>query len=247
MKNESADRLWEIVQGNLAEWGLGEACIKLVKIASFFSPDGFPKHILRHLWNDLVYPGLEDWGDQGEIFGQAVDLAKKYNLFQSVDPIRIHRLDRAAILQTAKAEAGLEEAVGKSLASYVGMSPEDWLLLADNIGALRYIPEDFLCTRCGIQELHMPSPAQWLSQSPLQQSMLGYRQRVLSFFGLADERDLISLQVRLLFQNNAFQSMCQWQKLDANDWTVLLSAYPQFKGHCPWNIPSRRSALGYLV
>ena len=213
-------RLWEIVQDNLAEWGLGEACIRLVKIASFFSPDGFPKHILRHLWDELVYPGLEDWGGQDEVFDQAIDLAKNYNLFQSVDPVRIHRLDRAAILQTAKSEEGLEETVGKSLAGYVGMSTVDWLLLADNTTILSFIPEYVLLSRKG--ETTPSLQVELLSKDQ-------HNQRFCQF-----DKFLWMDWAFLLETQPQFADQCPWERFDGLFWSSLLERQPRFSDRCPW-------------
>ena len=207
-------RLWEIVQGNLAEWGLGEACVKLVKIASYFSPDGFPRQLLRHLWDELVYPGLEDWGDREEVFDQVVDLAKSYNLFQSADPVRIHRLDRAAILQTAKAEPGLVDAIGKSLASYGLLLKEDWAFLYEHEKIRAHVP-DALAGDVGF----------WLSV-------------LHSHPDLAEGCPWEKLEgtdwLRLLSVQPQFADHCPWEKLDGGNWSWLLRRYPHFSDRCVW-------------
>ena len=118
---------------------LGAECVKLAQISSFFSPDGCPRHILLHLWKTVIAPGQD-----AEKFSHALEIGMRHQIFQSADPVLVNSLDREAILKTAKEEQGLEEAIGKSLAKYVGMSPIDWLLLADHIAILRLIPPDIL-------------------------------------------------------------------------------------------------------
>ena len=212
-------RLWELAQSSLAEWGLGEACIKLIKIASFFSPNGFAKHILRHLWDDLVFPGLEDLGSKDEVFDEVVDLARRYNIFQSVDPVRIHRLDRAAILQTAQAEPGLEEAVGMALATYEGMSPECWLLLADCVEILRYAPGE---VRSHFGETTVSLQAMLLC--------LNAKCNYIDVLKKLDGWDL----AYLLGRKPEFQDKCPWEKLDGYAWAELLGCQPQFADRCSW-------------
>ena len=212
-------RLWELVRNNLAKWGLGEACITLIHIASFFSPDGFPRHILRHLWNELVFPGLEEWGIREEVFDEVFDLAKQYNIFQSADPVRIHRLDRAAILQTAKCEPGLEEAIGKSLAAYEGMSPDNWLLLAEHVGILRFIPDAVLSKR---EIVGNSLQTKLLCLNPAFQS--------LCLWNSLNGRDW----ALLLGRQPRFAEKCQWNKLNGWDWAFLLARQPQFAGECSW-------------
>ncbi|MBQ3344200.1 MAG: ATP-binding protein [Kiritimatiellae bacterium] len=207
--------LWELVQNSLAEWGLGEACIKLIKIASFFSPDGFAKHILRHLWEELVFPGLEDLGSKDEVFDEVVDLAKRYNIFQSVDPVRIHRLDRAAILQSAQSEPGLEGTIGKSLGAYDGMSPEDWLYLAERYQLIKHTPLTMFTARPGMLVVFLYKNASFAEDCPW--DMLTGR----------DWAWLIEL-------GSQFADKCPWEKLDGWDWAALLGRRPQFADRCPW-------------
>lgn len=204
-------RLWEIVQGNLAEWGLGEACVRLIKIVSFFSSDGFPKHILRHLWNELVYPGLEDWGSQAELFDQVFDLACRYNIVQSSDPVRIHRLDREAILQSVKGESWLQDAVGKSLAAYEGMSPKDWLLLSDNLQIISHAPTSALDVHLG----DYWKDFEW-----------GIRFAI---------RSCTYLWLKLLLKNAEYSFYLPWDRLDGDDWVKLLEERPEYGDICSWD------------
>ena len=220
-------RLWEIVQGNLAEWGLGEACIKLVKIASFFSPDGFAKHILRHLWNELIYPGLEDWGDEGEVFDQVVDLAKKYNIFQSDDPVRIHRLDRAAILQTARNEPGLEESIGQSLAKCEKMPPEDWLELAMFTDIVKHVPR-------ASQLIRYRFTAPWYGYAQMQAFILAINpqfEQYAQWERLEGEDWAYLLATSPLPQ---FENRFDWKEWYIGDLVEILGAQPKYEKDFPW-------------
>ncbi len=241
-------RLWEIVQGSLAEWGLGEACVKLVKIASYFSPDGFPRQLLRHLWDELVYPGLEDWGDREEVFDQVVDLAKSYNLFQSADPVRIHRLDRAAILQTAKAEPGLEDAIGKSLASYGLLLKEDWAFLFEHEKIRLHLPDELAQSGgfWGSMLIEHPGYADCCHWEKLSGSDWSRLLRVQPQFAnqCAWEKLDGGDWRRLLRGQPQFADLCAWDKLSGEDWALLLVNQPQFANRCPWErIPLRDWSL----
>lgn len=221
-------RLWEIVQGNLAEWGLGEACIKLVKIASFFSPDGFPEHILRHLWNELVYPGLEDWGTQEDVFTEVVDLAKKYNLFQSDDPVRIHRLDRAAILQTASDEPGLEDSIGQSLAKCEKMPPEDWLDLAMFTNIVKHVPR-------ASQLIRYRFTAPWYGYAQMQAFIL---EKNPQFEQVAQWNRLEGEDWAYLLANcplPQFEKRFDWNLWYIGDLVEILGAQPKYENDFPWD------------
>ena len=258
-------RLWEIVQGNLAEWGLGEACVKLVKIASYFSPDGFPRQLLRHLWDRLVYPGLEDWGDAGEVFDQAVDLIKSYNLFQSVDPVRLHRLDRAAILQTAKAEPGLEDAIGAALESYGLLLKEDWAFLYEHEKIRAHVPEALagdvgfwlsvmrsrpdLAEGCPWEKLDswdwinlLRSQPQFADRCPWEKfdggDWMWLLRRQPQFADRCHFFFFFKLDrgwCSLLCDQPQFADRCPWEALSDRHWAILLSAQPQFADRCPWD------------
>ena len=228
-------RLWELVRNNLSEWGLGEACIKLAEIASFFSSEGCPRHILHHLWGELVFSGLEDWGSQEEVFDQVCDLAKRYNIFQAADPVRIHRLDRAAILQTAKAEQGLEEAVGKALAEYPGMSPDDWLSLAESATIVSRVPEVELLTRDALSTVLM------MRNFPTLQK--GKRSLPSVWYHVSEP----SLQVKLLCLNPALEPICRFDAFSNEDWVSLLVRQPQFAERCPGEILRGKDWVSLLV
>ena len=238
--------LWELVQNSLAEWGLGEACIKLIKIASFFSPNGFAKHILRHLWDDLVFPGLEDLGSKDEVFDEVVDLARRYNIFQSVDPVRIHRLDRAAILQSAQAESGLEEAVGRALATYEGMSSTDWLALVGYYNIIKHIPLIMLNGRMCV--LLLLAHESFVDKCPWKllngddwALLLHYRPQFVDkclwgkLYGHDWARLLGGSEDNDFPAQVQFADRCVFSLLTECDWVYLLSRQPQFADKCPWN------------
>ena len=207
------DVLWNMTRERLLKMPLGAECVKLAQVASFFAPDGFPQHVLKHLWKTVVAPNLDE-----KKFTRALDILRHHNIFQSLDRVRIHRLDREAILQTAKAEPGLEESVGKSLAAYEGMSPEYWLLLVDNIGILRCIPN---VARC------------WKDESGI--SLLA---RILCMnVAFQDDCDLEEFDgenwALVLSEQPQLAKHCPWKKMDACDLGMLILQQPQFLDRCP--------------
>ncbi len=218
------DVLWKMTCERLVKMPLGAECVKLAQVASFFSPDGFPQHILRHLWKTVVAPGQDE-----RKFERAFAILRHHNVFQSEDPVRIHRLDRAAILQTTRNEPGLQEAVGKSLASYYGMTPEYWLLLADNIGILRYIPD---ATRFSFLTTGIIDAPQTKKHITLQVRLLRLNPTFESECCL---EKLNGCEWKyLLCKRPQFADGCEWAKLEGWDWLDLLRAQPQFANHCPW-------------
>lgn len=255
--------LWNMTRERLLKVPLGAECVKLAHVASFFSPDGFPQHILKHLWKTVVVPNLDE-----KKFTRALDILKHHNIFQSLDCVRIHRLDRAAIMQTAKEEPGLEEAVGKSLASYEGMSPESWLLLVDNLVILRCIPNavklwkdelnisllaKILCLNvafqdeCDLETLDGEDWALVLSEQPHLaercpwEKMDGWNlgMLILQQPQFLDRCPLEKLDgwawAGLLANQPELSDRCPWEKLICLDWADLLRKRPQFAEHCPWD------------
>ena len=206
------DVLWKMTRERLQGMPLGAECVKLAQVASFFSPDGFPRHILLHLWKTVVAPGLDE-----RKFARAFEIVRHHNLFQSADPVRMHRLDRAAVLQTAKAEPGLEEAIGKSLAQYEGMSPDSWLLLADNPSIICHMPNVMLNGRMLVRLLcQYPEFADICPDKCLWDGLGGL-----------DWAELLGTQPQ-------FADKCQWGKVKGLHWAVLLGCQPQFADRCPW-------------
>ena len=254
--------LWNMTRERLLKVPLGAECVKLAQVASFFSPEGFPQHILKHLWKTVVAPNFDE-----KKFTRALDILKHHNIFQSLDPVRIHRLDRAAIQQTAKAESGLEEAIGKSLASYEGMSPESWLLVVDNRVMLRCIPNEvrlwrdefnisllakILClnvafqNECDLETLDCENWAWMLTEQPQLAERCPWEKMDSRNFGVLilqqpqflDRCPLEKLDswawAGLLANQPELSDRCPWEKLICLDWAELLRKQPQFADHCPW-------------
>ncbi|MCQ2395617.1 MAG: AAA family ATPase, partial [Kiritimatiellae bacterium] len=202
--------LWKMTCTRLLELkSLGPACIKLAQTASFFSPDGFARHILKYLWTTLVAP------EAGErTFDRAVEIVRRRTIFQSGDPVRVHRLHREAVLQTAKAEFGLEDRLGRALADYGLLSKEDWLPLCEHDGIRAHLP------------------AELAQDGSFGVSLL------IAWPKLADCCPWENLGgedwMRLLCDQPQFADRCPWEKLDGRDWCCLLRARPQFAGRCPW-------------
>ena len=256
------DVLWSMTRERFLKIPLGAECVKLAQVASFFSPNGFPQHILKHLWKTVVAPNLDE-----KKFTRALDILKCHNVFQSIDPVRIHRLDRAAIQQTAKAELGLEEAIGKSLAAYEGMSPETWLLVVDNLVMLRCMPNEvrlwrdelnisllakILClngavqNECDLETLDCENWAWMLTEQPQLAEHCPWEKMDGRNFGMLilqqpqflDRCPLEKLDswawAGLLANQPELADRCPWEKLIFLDWVELLRKQPQFTDHCPW-------------
>ena len=211
------DALWKLtskrlstrmVNGEEKKNEFGVKCVKLAQVASFFSPDGFPQHILKHLWKTLVAPEYE------AKFDRALRLLQRHNIFQSTDPVRIHRLDRAAILQTAKAVSGLEDALGASLADYGLLSRDVSRSLYEHERIRTHLPAVFDQDREFWTKLLSVQP-QFADRCPWE---------------ILDGDDWM----QLLSAQPQFADRCPWEKFDGGGWTVLLSERPQFADRCPW-------------
>ena len=200
--------LWKYYCDRLEKMPLGPACIKLAQVASFFSPDGFPLHILRHLWKTIVASKAE------KKFELALDILRRHNIFQSTDPVRIHRLDRAAILQTAKAEPGLEDSLGAALAAYGLLSKSDWVFLYEHEGVRKSLPTTLAQDGDFWTELLCTQP-QFEDCCP---------------WNVFDGDDWCSL----LCSRPKFERRCRWEQLDGSNWCDLLRVQPQFTKHCHW-------------
>ena len=251
--------LWNMTRERLLNMPLGAECVKLAQVASFFSPDGFPRHILKHLWKTVVAPNLDD-----KKFVRALEILKHHNVFQSVDPVRIHRLDRAAIQESiTDGSTSLEDEIGRTLAGYLGMSPKDWLLFSDNLRILSHIPArvldvDFsVITDTGsrFRSLYRDRSYLWTELLMMNGETLEYHpwerldgadwSLLLSRRpGLAnmcaweklsgsDWVTLLSLRSELV-DIPELEKECRWKKLDGRDWATLLSAQPQFASKCAW-------------
>ncbi len=218
---------WTMTRERLLAMPLGAECVKLAQIASFFSPDGCPRHILLHLWKTVVAPGQDT-----EKFSRALEIGMRHQIFQSADPVLVNSLDREAILKTAKEEQGLEEAIGKSLATYAGMSPIDWLLLADHIAILQLIPQDILIAE--------RNTFFWRESFTMSDSAIGQLQVGLLCLNPAFESevrwDAITLQnwLDLLCVQPQFADRCPFDQFDGHDWAWLLTSQPQFADRCAW-------------
>ena len=238
------DVLWKMTRERLLKMPFGAECVKLAQVASFFSPEGFPRHILKHLWKTVVAPNLDE-----KKFERAFAILRHHNVFQSEAPIHIHRLDRAAILQTANAEPGLAESVGKALAMYDGMTPRFWSLLADNIVILHFVPDvarssfwhwfndDGDCI--SIEALLLCRNA--LFQSECRWSHLRHCDWAELLMARPQFSDHCPWEIlwgsdwtKLLKHQPQFADHCLWEKLEGQDWSKLLAAQPQLAKRCVW-------------
>ena len=203
--------LWEMTWNTLASQPGGGNWIRLAQIAAFCSPEGFPSHILRHLWGDLAAP--EKKADR--FFEQALLVLRKHGLLSGGDEVlAMHRLTRAAIQDDARgAWPDIEEQLGASLAKYPGMSRNDWRGFSGSLGIIRHIPPIMLDDELILFFLlHTP----------------GYD--TICPWALLDGWSW----VRLLRDHPQYAEKCDWEKLGGWVWVELLCAQPQFADRCPW-------------
>ena len=252
------DVLWTMTRELLLKMPIGSECVKLAQVASFFSPDGFPQLILKHLWKTVVAHNQDD-----RKFARAVEILKHHNIFQSVDPVRIHRLDRAAILQTAKAEPGLEDALGAALGTCGLLLKEDWAFLYEHEKIRPHLPAELaedgafwvsvlwnhpeLAERCPWEKLDGQDWARLLSRQPQFASrcqwesldgwswsfLLGAQPQFADWceWGKLESRNWCDL----LCKQPQFEERCPWEKLTGFAWGFLLAKQPQFADRCPWD------------
>ena len=214
------EKMWALTRDSLAGNSFGDALVRLVRLAAHFPADGFPRHILRRLWDEEVFPEVREKGaSPDEAFEFVLGAGQAYNIFQDTDPVRIHRLDREAILNDPEADGPeLARAVGRALSDYLGASPEVWLSLAAFPDIVRKIPSSVANGRVY---------ARLLSKNPALEALCPWK--------LLDCRDW----ALLLARRPQFENSCPWEKLtaylDGWDWAELLKTSPQFADKCPWN------------
>lgn len=237
--------LWSLTRATLGRHPMGNSWIKLAYIASFFSPDGFGKHVLRRLWGALAAPQA----DTDRAFGQAIDILKRHGLLQEVRrkgavarrleaelsililrpeaeaELRMHRLT-AAVLRSAARESdpGIEEEIGRTLAGSPGMDQDGWLSLAGNAAIQAFAPEGVLLDRCAVgRGRRWPSlQAKLLALNPALKGLCRFEE----FCGVD--------WVTLLGAQPQFADLCPWEDLDVRDWMELLANQPRFAERCPW-------------
>ncbi len=212
-KNRTPTTLWGLTREALLSRPSGREMVKLAEVASLLSPNGFPEHILRHLWDSIISPP-----QQGDFsFSQAIEVFSNYNLLHmSGGVLRMHRLMRVAIQSVdSQAVADIEDEVGRDLASYLGTAPRDWLLFADNAKILSHLSRTELDVHLGERCLRIG----W----SLRRTRLLTRQRHAY------------LWTELLMENEKATDYHPWERLDGSDWVLLLSRCPQFADKCEWD------------
>lgn len=208
--------LWNLTCMVLSRQPMGKSWIELARIASFFSSDGFKKHLLRHLWGTLVAPEV----DTDRAFDQALDILIRHGLIScEAEKLRMHRLTAAILRQKAKETNSIVEAkIGKALANYAEMAPMDWLALADNAAILACIPDSVLV------------PNNTTFHNSLQFELLrrntAYNPSI-HFENFTGHDWAILLTIR-----PQFADCCPWAELDGVDWADLLEKQPQFADRC---------------
>ena len=218
-QDRTPEALWNLTREALSKnQAFGAAWIKLAHIASFFSPDGFQKHILRHLWGVMATPKA----NTESAFEQAIKVLRWHWLLSGEGNIlRMHRLNADAIRQSAlKDDSDIEERIGKTLASYPGMSPKEWLTLVDSAAILAFVPET--ARRDQPRDGTTSLQARLLFRNPDFEKTCRWE-----WFDGQDWAWLLAEQPQ-------FADRCQWEKLDGFDWADLLESRPHFADHCPW-------------
>ncbi|MBP5542758.1 MAG: AAA family ATPase [Kiritimatiellae bacterium] len=217
--DRTPDALWNLTSEALSKDSAGVALIKLAHISSFFSPDGFKVHILRHLWDELIAPNT----DAGCTFEEALDvLSWHWILSCNRGKLRMHRLNAEALRRSARElDHSLEEEIGKALASFEGAGPKDWLALIESYGIVKFAPR------------------------PLLHALVEFRGRTLQFHILSrhpDFQDSVQWEAllgedwaELLANQPQYAKYCQWSKLNGTDWSNLLASRPDFAERCEWD------------
>ena len=202
--------LWDMTSKSLARHPHGQSWVRLAHVASFFSPEGFQKHVLRYLWGKLIAPDA----DSDLRFNQALEVLRRHGIISdSESELRMHRLTIAALRHSAReAEVDIEESIGKSLAMYEGMMPEDWLSLAGSIRIIHCIPDKIRVSK--------------IDKIPMQVRLLCSNSEFekecrWEVFTSRDWRRLLCLQAQ-------YADRCPWDKIKRDDWVLLLCRQPQF-------------------
>ena len=212
--------LWKLIQAYLSRYAAGSAWIRLAHMASFFSADGFREAVLRHLWRTLAAADIQS----DAAFRQALGILQRHGvLVSSGTRLCMHRLTADAIRRSAREnEVRLEESMGKVLAQYDGMGPDDWLTLADSVDILAFIPSDTLFSSTQFHSFSL-------------QTHLAIRNP--SFLPFCQSEKFTGDDwVGLLNGNPKFSDHCPWDKLDGRNWADLLGEKPQFSDRCPWEM-----------
>ena len=222
------EKMWSLTRDALAGNPFGDALVRLVRLAARFPADGFPRHILRRLWDEEVFPEVREVGvSSDEAFDFVLGAGQAYNIFQDTDPVRIHRLDREAILHDPESDGPeLARAVGRALSGYLGASPGVWLSLAAFPDIVRHIPSSVQNGRLY---------ARLLSDNPALEELCPWD----SF----DGRDW----AMLLARQPQFSVKCPWNRLKEADWGVLLAKQPQFSGRCPQGMRDGLDSIDWVL
>ena len=239
------ETLWKLTRDTLAGWGgLGEGAVRLVRLAAHFPAEGFPLHVLRRLWDAEVFPGTGEEGlPPDEAFEFVLDACQALHIFQSADPVRIHRLDREAILRDPESDGPeLARAVGRALSGYLGASPGIWLSLAAFPDIVRQIPpavangslyarllseNPALATLCPWETFDCRDWALLLARQPQFGNSCPWEKLVADLDG-AD-------WAKLLETSPQFADKCPWDRVKGGCWAALISKQPQFSDRCPWD------------
>lgn len=237
-------KMWELTRNSLAGWCFGEAAVRLVRLAAHFPAEGFPKHILRRLWDAEVFPGIGEEGLASEdAFDAVVDACQIHNIFQDTDPVRIHRLDREAILRDPEVDGPeLARAVGRALSGYLGASPGVWLSLAAFPDIVRQIPPAVangrLYARLLSENPALEELCPWETLDCMDWALLLARQ---PRFGNSCPWEKLTADLggaawaKLLETSPQFADKCPWDRMKAGSWASLISKQPQFSDKCPWD------------
>lgn len=242
MKKTRDDRTPEALWG-LTRYALSSnpAWITLAHVASFFSPDGFKKHVLRRLWGALAAPDA----DTDEAFEEALSVLRWHWLVSGDgENLRMHRLDIDALRQSArKDDPEIEKKIGKTLSRFDEVSARDWFSLAENTDVLLNMPRPYLFgNKRSFEERsfqlallernsELGAICEWKLLRGEEWSRLLAEQP--QFFDRCDRKKLDGWDwSRLLAERPQFFDWCDRKKLDGWDWSYLLAEQPRFFDRC---------------
>ena len=232
--------LWKMTREALSLHPNGTSWVKLAQISSFFSPEGFPPRLLYYLWQDLVASSSDSQdGWRNDVpFVQALKILKQHGLLDvQKNRLRMHRLTREAVRQTALNDyPSIENDIAHSLFGKM-IQEYEWLFLSDNINILRLIPKRYFD---GFLFYHLLEANQDYEIYCHWDELSGYKWAAL----LADHprfADKCSWEklngydwAILLLKQPQFAEFCNWKKLNGLDWSLLLADQPQFENYCSW-------------
>lgn len=209
--------LWQLTCKRLLAIGVnGEKCIKLAGIIASLPINGVRHDIVRWLWGQLV-----NTQDNSAIDGtstdlnRAIDILRRFHVLLSINPIRMHTLDRDAIYRDLrKILPEFMESVAGKLVDYIGLEDRFWSYMSDRLEVVQKIDITKVSNRLAVDLITLDN------------------RKAKDF---AWTRLKGSDWVRLLRKCPGYAKVCDWSKINPSSWVRLLVMQPQFAQHCDFS------------